>query len=151
MVFIYCAIGILSIALILLARSHKFMTVVSVFHAVCSLGMTLYFLIFSSLPTYYLSNRYLFIDHLGLYETLINWLIFLLAAIYAEGYMAQLLASSKFYRRNLKMFYTAFNLLPIAIMFAFFSNNLALFWVLVGVPLAWGVYVTLQKAFVLFR
>jgi MFS family permease len=28
---------------------------------------------------------------------------------------------------------------------------LALFWVLVGVPLAWGVYITLQKAFVLFR
>jgi len=27
----------------------------------------------------------------------------------------------------------------------------ASFWVLVGVPLAWGVYITLQKAFVLFR
>jgi MFS family permease len=27
----------------------------------------------------------------------------------------------------------------------------ALFWALVGIPLAWGVYITLQKAFVLFR
>jgi MFS family permease len=27
----------------------------------------------------------------------------------------------------------------------------ALFWLFVGIPLAWGVYVTLQKAFVLFR
>jgi len=28
---------------------------------------------------------------------------------------------------------------------------LALFWLFVGIPLAWGVYVTLQKAFILFR
>jgi hypothetical protein len=27
----------------------------------------------------------------------------------------------------------------------------ALFWLFVGIPLAWGVYVTLQKTFVLFR
>jgi len=28
---------------------------------------------------------------------------------------------------------------------------LVLFWLFVGIPLAWGVYVTLQKAFILFR
>lgn len=131
MIFIYCIIGICSLVLILLARSHKFMTIVSVLNSICSLGLTIYFLFFFDLPAYYLPNRYIFIDHLSLYETFINWIVFLLASIYAEGYMAHLLATSKFYKRNLKMFYTAFNLLPIIIMFAFFSNNLALFWVLV--------------------
>jgi hypothetical protein len=28
---------------------------------------------------------------------------------------------------------------------------ITLFWLFVGIPLAWGVYVTLEKAFVLFR
>ena len=131
MIILYCASGVIFIMLILIARSHKFMTIVSIAHSIVSMGITFYLLYFSSLPAYYLSNRYVFIDHLGLYETIINWTIFLLASIYAEGYMEHLLATSKFYRRNLKMFYAAFNLLPITIMFAFFSNNLALFWVLV--------------------
>jgi len=30
-------------------------------------------------------------------------------------------------------------------------GSVALFWLLVALPLAWGVYITLQKAFVLFR
>jgi MFS family permease len=31
------------------------------------------------------------------------------------------------------------------------AMTVTLFWLLVGLPLAWGVYITLQKAFVLFR
>ena len=131
MIFIYCVLGVISIILILFSRSHKFITAVSILHSSISLAITFYFLLYSRLPEYYLSNRYIFIDQFSLYETIITWLIFLLACIYAEGYMGHLLATSKFHRRNLKLFYIAFNLLPIIIMFAFFSNNLALFWVLV--------------------
>ena len=126
---IYCVIGVAALISILLSKSHNSMTVISVLQSSLSLGVTAYFILYRSLPVYYLSNRYFFMDHLGLYETLITWLIFLLTSIYASGYMKHLIVLNRFKKENLKMFYFAFNLLPINIMFAFFSNNLALFWV----------------------
>jgi hydrogenase-4 component F len=130
LMLIYCIIGIIALIIILVLRSHNGMVVVSVIHALLSLAVTFYILFFTSLPVYYLDNRFFFIDHLGLYETIITWLIFILSAFFSMGYMKHLLEKGKFKKENLKLFYFAFNLLPINIMFAFFSNNLAMFWVL---------------------
>jgi hydrogenase-4 component F len=131
MIFIYCAVALVSLVLLLFSGSHKLMTFISIFQSAVSMVLSVYFLLSASLPVYYLSNSYLFMDRFSLYETIITWLVFLLASVYAEGYMGHLLETSGFHRRNLKMFYMAFNLLPVTIMFAFFSNNLALFWVFV--------------------
>jgi hydrogenase-4 component F len=75
-------------------------------------------------------NKYLFMDPLAIFEVLITGTIFLLAAVYGRGYIKRLLEHGEIKAESLEMFYGAFNLLMAVMVFAFFSNNLALFWIL---------------------
>jgi len=74
-------------------------------------------------------SGYFFIDHLGLLEVLVATGIFLLAAIYARGYVSNLLANRELEQGSLKLFYATWCLLELVIVLAFFSDNLALFWI----------------------
>lgn len=125
----YAAVGFAALLMILLSKSHKSMNGLSVLHSFAYLLLTIYALTYVKLPAYYLADKYLFIDHFGLYEVLITSMLFLLASVYSKGYVEGLMNIGELDRANLKLFYVAFNILLIAVSYSFFSNNLALFWI----------------------
>jgi hydrogenase-4 component F len=54
----------------------------------------------------------------------------LLASFYARGYVRSLVQTGEIEVRELRLFYAAYNLLLIMVVFGFYCNNLALFWIL---------------------
>ncbi len=131
----YLLPGLFILAIMLIKRYPpgfgSFLNLMTILHAFIYLVATIFILISFPLPVYFLNGRYLFIDLLSAYEVLIASVVFLLAALYARGYVRGLLRSREIDRGNLKLFYGAFNLLLMVVAFAFFANNLALFWILV--------------------
>ncbi len=126
------ALIILSVAvliLILLSRSARVMNFYTTLYLLSALVLAVKTLITERLPIYYLQNNYFFIDSLSIFEIILTIVIFLLAAIYAEGYVESLTASGELNPKNIKLFYVAFNVLLLAVILAFSSNNLALLWI----------------------
>jgi hydrogenase-4 component F len=122
-------LGVLAILAILSFRSHKILARISILHA----GVALLFVLSLLFTTPFMGSptlqTYFFVDHLNIFETALASFIFFLAAIYAQGYVESLIKAGEMNKRNLKLFYTAYNLLLTTILLAFFSNNLALFWI----------------------
>jgi hydrogenase-4 component F len=120
-----------AIALIALSRSHRQMNAAAIGQALVFVGIATCILLFVQVPdyTFIIGSGYFFIDHLGLLEVLIACLIFTLAALYAQGYIGSLLESHELEAGSLKLFYAAWCLLELVIVLAFFSDNLALFWI----------------------
>jgi hydrogenase-4 component F len=79
------------------------------------------------------SNEYFIVDSLSTYEVLVASIVFLLASLYARGYVKGLLKMGEIDAGELKLFYVALNALFVAVVYAFFSNNMALFWILLEV------------------
>jgi hydrogenase-4 component F len=97
--------------------------------AVIYLALTIYTILRVPLP-FFDFKGYLMADPLAIYEVLITSIVFLLAAIYGRGYIKALIGEDSIKGGSVGLFYTFFNLLLIVIVFSFFSNNLALFWIL---------------------
>ena len=128
-IFGYVAVGAIALALILLSRSHRAMNAFSVLHTLAFLVIGLYALLITEVPSFETGNKYFYVDHLSIYEVLIAALLFFLASVYASGYVESLMQAKELHRNNLKIFYTAFSLLLTTATLAFFSDNLALFWI----------------------
>ncbi len=129
----YLIPGLIILALLPLRRyplrSRSFLNLLTIAHAAIYLAVTFFILLNVSLPRYFFNERYLFIDLLGAYEVLIASIVFLLAALYARGYIQSLLRTREIDGRNLKLFYGSLNMLFMVIALAFYANNLALFWI----------------------
>ncbi len=122
-------IGLAIIAYLAFSTSHRKMQALSMVHALSYLAPAAYLLLYVDLPVYYLGNRYLFIDHLCLYEVLIATTVFFFAAMYSWGYVEGLVRAGELNRRDINVFYLMFNALLIVTVLSFMSNNLALFWI----------------------
>ncbi len=109
-------------------RRANFLNALSIGQAAAYLILSIAILTFVPLPVYFF-NRYFFIDSLAIYEILIGSVVFLLAACFSRGYVQGLLRAGEIAARELRLFYAAFGLLLMVVAFAFFSNNLALFWI----------------------
>ncbi|MDD5190698.1 MAG: proton-conducting transporter membrane subunit [Dehalococcoidales bacterium] len=130
--YLITGIAILGLMLRPLPQREKradYLNILIIAQAAVYLGITILALVRVPAPTFYFS-RYLMIDNLALYETLISCVVFLLASIYANGYVRSLLKSGEISTRELRLFYAALNLLFTVVVFAFYCNNLALFWIL---------------------
>ncbi|TFH05143.1 MAG: hydrogenase membrane subunit [Methanosarcina sp.] len=127
--FGYLAVGAISLALILLSKSHRAMNAFSILHTLAFLAIGLYALLTTIVPAFEAGSEYFYVDHLSIYEVLIAALLFFLASVYANGYVESLMQAQEMHRNNLKIFYMAFSLLLTTTTLAFFSNNLALFWI----------------------
>jgi hydrogenase-4 component F len=127
---LYALIGFVILSLIIVSKSHRIMNLLTILLTTLYVVLGLDVLFNSVLPQYFWYDNYFFIDHLGIYEALISVIIFMFAALYAKGYIEGSIKLGEMSTNNLKMFYTAFNLLLIVVTFSFFSNNLALFWIL---------------------
>ncbi len=125
----YLAVGAIALALILLSKSHRVMNAFSILHTLAFLAIGLYALLTTAVPAFEPGSKYFYVDHLSIYEVLIAALLFFLASVYANGYVESLMQAKELHRNNLKIFYTAFSLLLTTVILAFFSDNLALFWI----------------------
>lgn len=137
--YIICGLLLLGIAAIVLkwrlkgknaaASKSSFLNNLTLVHATVYLTITVLAIIRLPLPVLAFNN-YLFMDPLAIYEVLIAEIIFFLAAIYGRGYIKNLLERHVIKVESLELFYGSFNLLMVIMVFTFFSNNLALFWIL---------------------
>jgi hydrogenase-4 component F len=136
--YLICGVVLLGIMLIpVLRRSEKssinqkirFLNSATVVLCTIYLAITIY--VISSLELPFTGFKdYLFIDPLAIYEVLITCIVFWLAALYGHGYIKTLVEKEGLRAGSLELFYLCFNLLFMVIVFAFFCNNLALFWIL---------------------
>jgi hydrogenase-4 component F len=128
-IFGYLAVGALVLSLILLSKSHRAMNAFSILHTLAFLAIGFYALFATEVPVFETGSKYFYVDHLSIYEVLIAALLFFLASVYANGYVESLMQAQELHRNNLKIFYVAFSLLLTTVTLAFFSDNLALFWI----------------------
>ncbi len=124
---LYIVLAIVVIGAVALSRSHEMMNLWTILHAAFALILSLS-LLRRALPVFYFEGEFLFADHLSVYEMLIAAFIFLMAAIYAHGYVEGMIRHREMQVKTVKPFYLALNALMISILLAFCSNNLALFW-----------------------
>src|SRR3989338_5178453 len=128
MIGILIIAGIIVLAFILVLQSNKLMNVVTNLYGVIITVLGAYGLFFISEPLFFM-NENLRVDTLSFYEILIAGLIFWFAALYAKGYVENLITAGELNPKNVKLFYLAFNGLLLSLVLAFSSNNLALLWI----------------------
>jgi hydrogenase-4 component F len=124
-------IAVAAIGAIALGRTHRQMNTACIAEAALILVIACWVILSGQLPvsSFIIGSQFFFIDHLGIFEVLIAAVIFLLAAVYARGYVDGLIESRELGRGSLKLFYGAWAFLLLVITLAFFSDNLALFWI----------------------
>jgi len=127
---VYAAISAAVLLLVLFSRSHRVMNALTMLHPLAYLTLSAYSLSYLNLPAYFFADGYFFMDHLGLYEALITAVLFILAASYSNGYVERSVKMGDMASANIKAYYLTSNMLLLVITYAFFSNNLALLWVL---------------------
>ena len=110
-------------------QDNRFLNLFVILQAVLYLGATVWAAAALKLPLSFLHGEYFYIDSLSLYEILITSLVFLLAAVYARGYISSLVKSGEIDGSILRLFYGSFCLLELVTVLAFASNNLALLWI----------------------
>ena len=138
MMSFFAAVGFGILLLIVASKSHRAMNLLSVIHPAAYLILAAYSLSYALLPQYFFGGGYFFMDHLGLFEVSVSSFLFLLAAVYSKGYLEGSMRIGEMSQETIKLYYAAFNLLLITITFSFFSNNLALFWILAELTTAFS-------------
>ncbi len=135
---IYAIVGLAVLLLTIASKSHRTINLLSIVLPASYVALVLFTVAYNTLPSYLFDGEYFFVDHLGIFEVLITAVLFLLAALYARGYIEGSISMGEMSRVNLKLFYVAFDLLLVVITYAFFSNNLALFWILAELTTAFS-------------
>ena len=130
--YVISGLVIMGFMLLRFSTSEKradYLNTLAIAHSTIYLILSVVSLKYVPQPSFFFS-RYLMIDRLSVYEVLISCIIFLLSSFYARGYVRRLVQSGEIEIRELRLFYAAYNLLLIVVVFAFYCNNLALFWIL---------------------
>ena len=127
----YILVALAALAVIGLTTTHRRMNGACIVHALLYTILTVYVLLSRPVPgaSFLTGSQYFFMDNLGLFEVLIASVIFTCAAVYAGGYVESLLASGELEKGSLKLFYASWAMLLLVLVLAFFSDNLALFWI----------------------
>ena len=127
----FVLVSLAALVIIAATRNHRQMNTACIAQALIFAALTAYIVLFQQVPvvSFLVGSQYFFIDHLGLFEVAIATVIFSCAAVYARGYVEGLLSSGELEKGSLKLFYGAWVLLLLVIVLAFFSDNLALFWI----------------------
>ena len=112
-----------------LGQDNRFLNLFVILQTALYVAATIWAYAALKLPLSYLHGEYFYIDSLALYEILITSIVFLLAAVYARGYVASLVKTGEIDISILRLFYGSFCLLELVMVLAFASNNLALLWI----------------------
>ena len=127
----FILVTVFALIVILVSHDHLRMNSICILQALIFTALVAYIVLFQHIPvdSFLVGSQYFFIDHLGLFEVGIATIIFTCAGIYARGYIKGLLESGELEKSSLKFFYAIWALLLLIIILAFFSDNLALFWI----------------------
>jgi hydrogenase-4 component F len=127
----FVLIALAALVIIGLCHTHRLMNAACIAEAALFTLLAAYLLLSGQVPmtSFVIGSQYFFIDHLGICEVLVSTMIFLVAAVYARGYVGGLLESHELGKGSLKLFYGSWSFLLLVIVLAFFSDNLALFWI----------------------
>jgi hydrogenase-4 component F len=112
-----------------LGQNNRLLSWLAGAQAFICLALSLWVIFGQSLPLFYMNGQPFMIDQLAIFEVFITSLVFLLAAIYARGYVAGLLEAGELDSALLRLFYGTLCLLELVTVLGFFSNNLALLWI----------------------
>jgi hydrogenase-4 component F len=123
---VFCAAAL---AVVVFSKNRRLMNVSAGVNAAGTLVLSVYALLASDLPIYYLTDRLFAFTNLGLYMVAAASLVFLFAAVYCDGYVPDLISIGAMKGENVRLFYASFNLLLLSTVYAFLSNSLPLFWV----------------------
>jgi hydrogenase-4 component F len=129
MIELYTLLCVAVLSVVVASKNRRLMNAVTVIDATGCLVLATYGLIAIPLPVYYFADRLFAVTNIGLYMVASASAVFLLAAVYSDGYVPDLLNVGAMKRENLRLYYVSFNLLLLSVVLAFFSNSLALFWV----------------------
>ncbi len=129
MIVLYFAIGLLMLLLLITVRSKGMMNSLLLLHACSYIGISVYALMLAGLPRFF-SGKFFFMDNFALAEVALASAVFLLSILYLEGYVDSMVDSKELSQKNIKFFYVCLSLLLTSVTFAFFSNNLVVFWIL---------------------
>ncbi|MCX6649335.1 MAG: proton-conducting transporter membrane subunit [Candidatus Bathyarchaeota archaeon] len=129
MIELYALLCVAALAVVVISKDRRLMNAATVVDAAGCLALAVYGLAAVPMPVYYLADRLFALTNLGLYMVASASAVFLLAAVYSDGYVPDLLNMGAMKRENLRLFYVSFNLLLLSVILAFLSNSLALFWV----------------------
>jgi len=127
----FMLVSLVALVIIAATRNHRQMNTACIAQALIFAALTAYIVLSRQVPvvSFLVGSQYFFMDHLGLFEVAIATVIFSCAAVYARGYVEGLLESGELEKGSLRLFYVAWVLLLLVIVLAFFSDNLALFWI----------------------
>jgi len=100
---IYGLVGLAVLLLTVVCKSHRIMNVLSIALPASYVALTLLTLTYAALPGYSLGGNYFLMDHLSLYEIFISAVLFLLAALYARGYIEGSIEMGEMDRSSLKL------------------------------------------------
>jgi hydrogenase-4 component F len=139
LIYVLCGVLLLGITFAVMPRHTRnlgsalakadVLNTLTLIHISAYVLITLYIINLTPLPLFAF-KQYLFIDPLAIFEVLISVIVFFLAVLFGRGYIKSLMLQGEVKPESLELFYGSFNLLMIVIVFSFFSNNLALFWIL---------------------
>jgi len=143
----YIGIGLLSILVIALSRSEKSLSIASITQSLFYLLLSIYIAAYEKMPIFFTKNSFFFIDTFALYEVTIASFIFFLATIYLRGYLLHMIDAEEIDKKYTKVFHAGFNFLLLSVILAFFSNNIALFWIFLELTTLFSVLlITLLKS-----
>jgi hydrogenase-4 component F len=127
----FILIAVAALVLIAFSRTNRQMNTICIAEAALFTAIAAWLILSGQIPVsaFVIGSQYFFIDHFGCYEILIATVIFLLAAVYARGYVEGLIESRELGKGSLRLFYGAWAFLLLIIVLAFSSDNLALFWI----------------------
>jgi hydrogenase-4 component F len=130
--YVISGLIILALGLMRFSLSEKradYLNTLAIAHSAIFLVFTILCMVTVPQPSFFF-NRYMMIDQRSLFGALISCVVFLLASFYARGYVRSLVHSGEIAVSELRLFYAAYNLLLIVVVLGFYSNSLALFWIL---------------------
>jgi len=138
MMSFFAAVGFGILLLIVASKSHRAMNLLSVIHPAAYLILAAYSC-HTLAPAVFLWRRLLLYGSPGIIRS-ISFVIFYscLQRCIPKGILKARMRIGEMSQETIKLYYAAFNLLLITITFSFFSNNLALFWILAELTTAFS-------------
>jgi hydrogenase-4 component F len=109
-------------------RNNRFLNIFVLVQTALYLALSLWSAFSGRLPLA-AGGGYFYIDDLAALEIGITSLVFLLASIYARGYVMSLVRAGEIEPGILRLFYGSFCLLEMVTVLAFASGNIALLWI----------------------
>ncbi len=123
----YLILTVIILVLQVFQKKHLALSILGVIHSSGSLLITLILVL---TPENWQDTSGIFlVDHASVLMVFITGMVFTCASVFAVGYIDGLVRDGELDRRSLRIFYAGFSILLIVTTLAFYSPNIAQFWI----------------------